>query len=72
MARGYHAVDSQYLRIKTFELNEKRSMLSYLRWEHRARAVYWVIKEAAMKLDGAPVRHDEALNCDVKLFILTQ
>ena len=62
MARGYHAVASQYLRIKTFECNEKRSMVSYLRWEHRARAVYWVRKEAAMKLYGAPVPHNEAFS----------
>jgi hypothetical protein len=67
MARGYHAPGSQYLRIETYEWYEKRNMAPGLRWEHWARAVYWVTKEPAMKLDEAPVTPNEEFNGDVKL-----
>ncbi|MGP8282050.1 MAG: hypothetical protein ACLQT6_04985, partial [Desulfomonilaceae bacterium] len=72
MTRGYHAVGSQYLGIKTFEWIRKRSMAHCLCWERKARAVYWVITEAAMKLDGAPVPHNVAFNDNEKSVPLTE
>jgi hypothetical protein len=51
MARGYRAVDSQYLRITTFEWIENRSWRVVSNGNIGSMSIYWVRKEAKLKLD---------------------